>query len=197
MHPDDYFLDTTSIPMQTSELFTSLQSKLDRQDLCYELLKKKSKALDNYVRSCLARLTQIHQMHAKPIWMGKSDDLMMNDVLENCSNDISRLKNEYDLPGFLDIKDSELDQVYHLDFYKYHSSLFQITLQNLCFWLLIYHWLKYGDLMPYEQVQSLIGIPVETTLRSRDTSSSRVEPSFFIPLEDYLHGIISLVTELV
>ncbi|BFZ58096.1 Translin-1 [Savitreella phatthalungensis] len=169
--------DTPALPANTvldASVFARLQASIDRDADFREQLRGVTRELDRVARSISFILLGAH---GGP-----------NALAAEASG----------LPPLFDAQRTYLAQLASIvsgqPYYKY-ASMFSSQMQAACFGVVFARWLGVGgargELLTLEQVGETLGVPTTST-----SSSATDDDHFHLPLEDYLHALISLINEL-
>lgn len=148
------------------QVFTDFQENLDREQNTRELIKNTTKEIEESSRKIITLLQVIHQEEAS------------QQVSVACAKCKSILQDDVK-PAYHELS----KQIEKGMYYKYNDYWKMVT-QKLCFSISLINYLEKAVLISHEDVASMLGLAVNE------------KEGFHLPIEDYLFGLLALVSEL-
>ena len=163
------------------EFFSDLHTRLANDERVHDVISTHVKQMDAVTRVALAHLSAIHNHKHPP-----------SDLLFESHQQLRLLTHTTHLPQLI-------ASVPTGHFFRYHHLCARL-LQNICYWSLLLIYLEQPRLVvSLDQLVQLttlsIGLPSSSTSESSTTTTTTTIP-FHIPIEDFLHGCISLINDL-
>ena len=149
-------------------LFESVQQQLDEEGQLRDQIREEVKPLDATARTLTATLSRIHSPEPQ-----QQLAAMCESVLTTLQQDVA--------PGL-----QRLNALVPPGQYYRFCEHWTRTLQQLCFICALIVFLQHHRLITCENIQRMLGVPVNAP----DTDG------FQIPIEEFLHGLVSLSNEL-
>jgi predicted translin family RNA/ssDNA-binding protein len=154
----------------TSTFFDFIQKGLEHEAELRENIRNSVKDLEVVVRAALSKLNKMHT----------------TEVISNQSS-LASLMSGIEATDFVLIREKLkklADLIPKHAFFRY-NEMFSRTMQQIVFLVAVVHFVKDSKLVEIEQMQAIIGIPL-----AEDTDA------FHLTLEDFLHGLVSMASEL-
>ncbi|XP_065225581.1 translin [Planococcus citri] len=148
------------------QVFTDFQENLDREQNTREVIKNTTKEIEENSRKIITLLQVIHQEEGS------------QQIPVACAKCKSILEDDVK-PAYIQLS----MQIEKGMYYKY-NDYWKIASQKLCFSIALINYLEKTVLISHEEVASVLGLAVNE------------KEGFHLPIEDYLFGLLALVSEL-